>query len=169
MRRARTAHMACPMYTSNTQHTTPREKNSSDSQPRTHQTHVIGSSLSAHTKFSRVRLPTCLAARQHTRCICRIIPRFSCQSYASAKHASAHRLAPRLPHPPTPLLLPLAAMPRIALLSHGSVLCRRIRACRILGRLDKGFLDGPCDAVQCFLNLIVAHLRNMSSLSSRCA
>ena len=167
MRRARTARGMSNVHVQHTAHNSSRKKQLRFAAAHTpNARHRI---LSAHTKFSRVRLPTCLAARQHTRCICRIIPRFSCQSYASAKHASAHGLAPRLPLPPTPLLLPLAAMPRIALLSHGSVLCRRIRACRILGRMDKGFLDGPCDAVQCFLNLIVAHLRNMSSLSSRCA
>ena len=83
---------------SNTQHT-PRDKTQLQTQlrrcARAHTKRT--SSESAHEVQPR---PRCLAARQHTRCLCGIIPRFSCQSYASAKHASAHRLAPRLAPPP---------------------------------------------------------------------
>ena len=171
---------------SNTQHT-PRGQNTAAKQfPRCVRAHTKRtSSDSAHDSAHEVQpRPRCLAARQHTRCLCGIIPRFSCQTYASAKHASAQDIALLLVLAPHPLLTPSASAAHSdacdallphgsvlsdALLPHGSVLSRRIRACSILGRMDKGFLDGPCDVVQCPLNLIVAHLRNMSSLSSRCA
>ena len=105
-------HVACPMYTSNTQHTTPREKNSSDSQPRTHQTHVIGSCQRTRSSAASV----CLRALPHVN-----TPVASAVSFLGSP--ANHMPLPNTP-PPMALLLVFPT-------PHPLCFCRSQR-CRVL-------------------------------------